>query len=64
VGKWLAANPGTADMFKTDTMARIAKSWKPGTDLTMKHVRLILPEIPDGIVLYNYLDSWWKTHRL
>ncbi|KAH7256272.1 hypothetical protein BKA59DRAFT_507189 [Fusarium tricinctum] len=64
VGKWLAANPGTADMFKTDTMARIAKSWKPATDLTMKHIRLSLPEIPNGIVLYNYVDSWCKTHRL
>ncbi|KAH6960420.1 hypothetical protein DER45DRAFT_536226 [Fusarium avenaceum] len=64
VGKWLAANPGTADMFKTDTMARIAKSWKPGTDLTMKHIRLSLPETPNGIVLYNYVDSWCKTHRL
>ncbi|KAF5672799.1 hypothetical protein FHETE_3633 [Fusarium heterosporum] len=30
----------------------------------MGHITCRRPEIPEGVVLYNYLDSWCKTHKL
>ncbi|EXA46239.1 hypothetical protein FOVG_06969 [Fusarium oxysporum f. sp. pisi HDV247] len=60
VAKLLKENPGAASKFKKSTMARIAKSWKPGQTLTMDHVNLKLPTIEDGIVLYNYVKDGYK----
>ncbi|KAK2687398.1 hypothetical protein QWA68_013844 [Fusarium oxysporum] len=60
VAKLLKENPGAASKFKKSTMARIAKSWKPGQTLTMDHVNLKLPTIEDGVVLYNYVKDGYK----
>ncbi|SCO77026.1 uncharacterized protein FRV6_01238 [Fusarium oxysporum] len=60
VAKLLKENPGAASKFKKSTMARIAKSWKPGQTLTMDHVNLKLPTIEDGVVLYNHVKDGYK----
>ncbi|KAH7203530.1 hypothetical protein DER44DRAFT_826468 [Fusarium oxysporum] len=60
VAKLLKENPGAASKFKKSTMARIAKSWKPGQTLMMDHVNLKLPTIEDGVVLYNYVKDGYK----
>ncbi|KAJ9422659.1 hypothetical protein QL093DRAFT_2564309 [Fusarium oxysporum] len=60
IAKLLKGNPGAASKFKKSTMARIARSWKPGQTLTMDHVNLKLPTIEDGVVLYKYVKDGYK----
>ncbi|KAH7244460.1 uncharacterized protein BKA55DRAFT_692260 [Fusarium redolens] len=60
VAKFLRENASAAAKFKKSTMARIARSWRPGQALTMDHVNLKLPAIDDGVVLYNYVNDGYK----
>ncbi|KAF4960509.1 hypothetical protein FGADI_916 [Fusarium gaditjirri] len=60
VAKFLKENPAAAGKFKKSTMARIAKSWRPGEVLTMDHVDRKLPGLDDGVVLYNYVKEGYK----
>ncbi|KAF9774613.1 hypothetical protein IL306_007336 [Fusarium sp. DS 682] len=62
VAKFLKEIPSSARKFNKDTMARIAQSWKPEQALTMDHVDLKLPEIDEGVVLYNYVLDEHKGH--
>ncbi|KAM0432471.1 hypothetical protein ACHAQK_009696 [Fusarium lateritium] len=64
VADFMAENPGSGVKFTTDTMAKIAKSWKPEKKLTMKHVDCELPEHEDGVVLYNYVVGGYKEGML
>ncbi|KAF4957344.1 hypothetical protein FSARC_11343 [Fusarium sarcochroum] len=64
VAKFLEENPGSASKFNSNTMATIAKSWKPEKGLTMDHVDGKLPEIDDSVVLYNYVVGGYKEGML
>ncbi|KAJ4243471.1 hypothetical protein NW762_014802 [Fusarium torreyae] len=64
VAKFLDENPESASKFNSETMAKIAKSWKPEKGLTMDHVDGKLPPIEDGVVLYNYVVGGFKEGML
>ncbi|KAF4341613.1 hypothetical protein FBEOM_4515 [Fusarium beomiforme] len=57
VARFVKESPTSASKFNRNTMARIAKSWKPGQALTADHVDLKLPEIDEGVVLYNHVKE-------
>ncbi|KAH6969345.1 hypothetical protein DER45DRAFT_608061 [Fusarium avenaceum] len=64
VAKFLEENQGSGEKFTADTMAKIAKSWKPESKLTKEHVNCELPEHKDGVVLYNYVIGGYKEGML
>ncbi|KAF4995409.1 hypothetical protein FGRMN_5193 [Fusarium graminum] len=64
VAKFLVENPECASKFTSETMSKIARSWKPEERLTMDHVDCKLPEHEDGVVLYNYVVGGYKKGML
>ncbi|KAH7259901.1 hypothetical protein B0J15DRAFT_524797 [Fusarium solani] len=55
VGRFLMANPTTADKFTKQTMERIALRWEPSKELSMDRVVGNCPALPNGVRIYNYV---------
>ncbi|KAJ4123076.1 hypothetical protein NW768_010069 [Fusarium equiseti] len=64
LGKLLDEQPSVAVHVTSESIARIALSWVPGTELTDQHVMGARPEATDGVVIFNYVVGGYRAGML